>query len=104
MINNIHRLFFKAFSNQTRLGIINLLKNKPLTVSEICKKLKLEQSRISHNLKCLEYCGFVHSKQKGKWKRYSLDKETILPIIKLFDKHVKKYKRRLQQCRELSQK
>jgi len=102
MADNIHRLFFKAFSNQTRLEIINLLKEKPLTVSKICKKLKFEQSRVSHNIKCLEQCGFVHAKQNGKWKWYSLDKESILPIVILFDEHINKYKKRLQQCGVLS--
>jgi len=101
-MNNLHRLFFKGFSNQTRLEIINLLKKGPLTVSDIGKHLDFEQSRVSHNLKCLEHCGFVHSEQNGKWKKYSLDKETILPIVILFDKHIAKYKKRLQQCGVLS--
>ncbi|MEK6946219.1 MAG: metalloregulator ArsR/SmtB family transcription factor [Nanoarchaeota archaeon] len=60
-ITNLHRLFFKAFSNETRLDIINLLKSKPLTVSEICEKTGFEQSRVSHNLRCLQNCGFVQN-------------------------------------------
>ena len=98
---NIHRLFFKAFSNRTRLEILDLLKEKPANVTEICQTLKFEQSRVSHNLKCLEQCGFVNSEQNGKWKKYTLDKETILPIVKLFDKHVDKYKDRLKCCEAL---
>lgn len=99
---DLHRMFFKAFSNTTRFKIINLLKNDPMTVTEICSKLGFEQSRVSHNLKCLEQCGFVNGKQNGKWKTYSLDKETIIPIIKLFDKHVEKYEDRLECCEVLS--
>jgi len=98
-MDNLHRLFFKAFSNETRLEIINLLKEKPLTVTEICEKTGFEQSRVSHNLKCLENCGFVTAEQNWKWKRYSLDKETMLPIVKLFDRHVVKYVDRLKSCR-----
>ena len=98
---NIHRLFFKAFSNRTRQEILNLLKEKPATVTEICNSLGFEQSRVSHNLKCLEQCSFVTSEQNGKWKKYALDKETMLPIIKLFDKHIDKYKDRLKCCEAL---
>ena len=98
MVENLHRLFFKGFSNQTRLEIIDLLKKKPLTVNEISKKLNFEQSRVSHNLKCLENCGFVSATQEGNFRKYSLDQETILPIVKLFDKHIKKYKQRLACC------
>ena len=99
---NLHRLFFKAFSNQTRLEIIFLLVKGPLTVTEICEKTGFEQSRVSHNLKCLEHCGFVEVKQKGIFREYSLDKEIIMPMIKLFDKHVKKYSNKLMNCEAMS--
>ena len=97
-MDNLHRLFFKAFSNQTRLEIISLLREKPLTVMEICDKTGFEQSRVSHNLKCLENCGFVRITPEGNFRRYELDSETIIPIVDLFEKHIKKYKKRLECC------
>jgi len=96
--NNLHRLFFKAFSNQTRLEIISLLRKKPLTVTEICKKTGFEQSRVSHNLRCLENCGFVKVTPEGNFRKYELDSETIAPIVDLFEKHIQKYKKRLESC------
>lgn len=96
---NLYKLFFKAFSNYTRLEIIKALKNTPLTVTQICKITGFEQSRVSHNLKCLENCGFVKIKQKGNFREYSLDKEAILPIIELFEEHLNKYKNRLKECK-----
>lgn len=101
-MDNIHRLFFKAFSNQTRLDIIYLLMKKPLNVMQICKKTGFEQSRVSHNLKCLENCGFVSKTNNGNFREYSLDKETIIPIVNLFDTHIKKYKKRLECCNILN--
>jgi len=98
-MDNLHRLFFKAFSNQTRLEIIDLLRKKSLTVTEICDKTGFEQSRVSHNLKCLENCGFVIVNKEGNYRKYFLDKETILPIVKLFEKHIVKYKKRLKCCK-----
>jgi len=100
-LDNPHRLFFKAFSNETRLNIISLLRNGSLTVSDICEKTGFEQSRVSHNLKCLENCGFVNIIQKGNFREYSLDKETIIPIVDLFEKHIKKYEERLNCCEVL---
>ena len=96
----LHILFFKAFSNKTRLGIINLLKSKPLTVTEICKKLGFEQSRVSHNLSFLESCGFVVAERDGKWVKYSLEKKIILPIVKMFGAHTKKYEKKLSSSGE----
>ena len=102
MTDNLHRLFFKAFSNITRLDIIDILRSRPMTVNDLSEDLGFEQSRVSHNLKCLENCGFVNAKQNGKYRIYSLDEETILPIINLFDKHIKKYKNRLSCCEVIS--
>ena len=97
-MDNLHRLFFKAFSNQTRLEIIQLLRKKPLTVTEICEKIGFEQSRVSHNLRCLEHCGFVKVTPNGNFRKYALDEETIVPMVDLFEKHIQKYKKRLENC------
>lgn len=97
-MDNLHRLFFKAFSNYTRLEIIKLLRNKPLTVTEICERTGFEQSRVSHNLRCLEHCGFVKVTPNGNFRKYALDEETIIPIVDLFEKHIQKYKARLENC------
>ena len=87
-----------AFSNKTRFGIIKLLRKGPRNVSEICKELGFEQSRVSHNLKCLESCGFVNTEWRGKNKVYCLDKEYIIPILNNIDSHIKHYNKRLITC------
>lgn len=99
-----YRLFFKAFSNKTRFEIIKLLRKKPRSVTEICRELKFEQSRVSHNLKCLEACGFVSSKWNGKNKIYSLDKRHIIPILDNIEKHIGRYDKRLECCGDLKNK
>ena len=101
---HVHKLFFKASSNETRLKIIQLLKNRSLSVGEISQELDFEQSRVSHNLRCLEDCGFVNVEVKGNYRIYSLDKETILPILELFDAHIKKYEKKLFCCAVLGEK
>lgn len=97
-IDNLYRLFFRAFSNQTRLEIITILRKNPMTVTEICEKTGFEQSRVSHNLRCLENCGFVKVTPNGNFRKYELDDETIIPIVDLFEKHIQKYKKRLESC------
>jgi DNA-binding transcriptional ArsR family regulator len=99
-----YRLFFKAFSNNTRFEIITLLRKGSISVSDIAKKTGFEQSRVSHNLKCLEACGFVNTKWKGKNKIYSLDKKHIIPILKNIEKHIGKYDKRLEHCGVLKNK
>lgn len=93
-----YRLFFRAFANKTRFEIIKLLRKGPRSVNEICRALEFEQSRVSHNLKCLEACGFVLSKQNGKNKIYSLDRKHIMPILDKIDGHIERYSKRLESC------
>ena len=86
-----NNVFFETIANKTRQRILQLLEIKPLSVSEICTKLDEEQSKISHNLKCLTECHIIDVKQQGKQRIYSLNKETMVPLMKLVSKHVKKY-------------
>jgi len=82
-----YNLFFGSLSNPNRLKILNVLRNKNLNVGEICNYTKFEQTMVSHNLKRLERCGMVFSEQKGKQRYYSLNKKTILPLLKAVDSH-----------------
>lgn len=68
-----------------------LLREGAKSVSEICKVLEEEQSKISHNLKKMVECRILEVKQKGKQRIYSLNKDTVIPILDLVEKHVHKY-------------
>ena len=70
------------------MDIIELLKNKgKLNVTEICKELDQEQSKISHNLKKLQLCNVVKVKQEKNYRFYELNEKTIIPLLDLIDKH-----------------
>ena len=84
---NTYHVFFKNLANPLKVNIISVLKEKESSVSEITKKLKEEQSKVSDALASLNHCNIVQSRQKGKQRIYSLNKETILPILKSIDKH-----------------
>jgi len=81
--------FFMNFANKTKLNIILALENGPLSVNEITEKVKGEQSKISHNLSKLLQCHILEVKQKGKQRIYSLNNETVIPMLKIVKKHVK---------------
>jgi DNA-binding transcriptional ArsR family regulator len=83
--------FFSTLSNPTRLAILEHLREGPKNVMQIANHLKLEQSMISHNLKPLVQCKFVFVEKKWKERVYSLNRETIEPLFKLFNFHAQKY-------------
>ena len=89
--------FFETFSNKTRMKIIEALLKGSKSVNEICDYVNEEQSKVSHNLKRLMECNFLDVKQKGKQRIYSLNKETVIPIINIIEKHIGNY---CKGCRE----
>jgi len=94
-------LLFNALSNEYRVNILNLLRNGPKNVGQISEALKIEQTMASHNLRCLAFCGLVTSQRVGKTIEYSLNRETVEPILRLADKHISKYALNLRTCKTL---
>jgi len=78
----IHAEMCKVFSNPTRLEILNLLREKELSVTELIVKTKLSQANISQHLSIMKSKGIVASNRKGKNIYYKL---TNPKIIKAFD-------------------
>ena len=91
MNNSTYHIFFSNLSNSLRISIITSLKEKEKNVSELVRDLKVEQSKISHALKNLKNCKIVDVKQKGKERIYSLNKKTIVPMLKLIDNHAENF-------------
>jgi len=73
------------------MRIIESLRQGPRSVTEICRLTKEEQSKVSHNLKKLMECNFLDVKRHGKKRIYSLNKDTVIPILGLVEKHVHKH-------------
>ncbi len=89
MKESTYHIFFSNLSNPLRINVISALKERDFTVNELSKKLKVEQSNLSHALANLKQCNIVMVTQKGKERVYSLNKKTILPILRLIDTHSK---------------
>lgn len=92
-MNDLRISILKAIANPTRLKLIDALRKKPLTVGELCKVTGFEQSRVSHSLKYLAERCFVKAEKQGRMMKYSLNKETILPIVIMVDEHIKRHKK-----------
>jgi DNA-binding transcriptional ArsR family regulator len=99
MIKQPYKFFFHTLANKSRLEIVHALLDGEMNVTELTKKLRIKQSTISHNLKRLLLCRFIHIRREGPFRYYSLNKETIEPLLKLIDKHVNKFcKKVCQRC------
>ena len=90
MICKSYKKFFMNFSNGANLKIIASLRHGALGVNAIVKTTGLEQSAVSHCLRNLRECRIVSVKQKGRERLYSLNEETVVPLLGLVEMHVEK--------------
>jgi len=91
MLSPAHHQFLKTLSNPGRVEVMLCLLKKPMNVTEICEKCGFEQTVVSHHLKRLKLCNFVQMEPHGKERVYSVNEETVGPLFRLMDTHVKKY-------------
>lgn len=62
----------KALSDETRLRILNLLKEGELCVCHITDILDITQTKASRHLKHLKNADLVKDRQQAQWVHYSL--------------------------------
>jgi len=77
----------KTIGHPIRLGIIGLLdEHQRLSVNDICEKLAVEQSLISHHLNNMKLKGILKSEREGKNIFYSVNIEEVLTVISCMSK------------------
>lgn len=94
--------FFQALADPTRVRILELLAERPMTVSELVGALGLAQGRVSSHLTCLRWCGYVRAEVDGRFNRYDLIDDRIREIVRLGEWVVRDNADRLTSCLVLS--
>jgi len=72
--------FFKTMGSATRLQILNILREHPLSVSEICQATNLPQGTVSRQLTILRGAGIVISRRLGNAKVYQITDDKIAEV------------------------
>lgn len=72
----------RAMAHPMRIAIIDLLNNgNKMSVTEIYKKLRIEQAAASHHLNILKSKGVLVSQREGKKIFYSLKTNVLTEVI-----------------------
>jgi len=69
---------YKAFCDENRLHILELLKGGEHCACELLDELQISQSTLSHHMKILVDAEVVSVRKEGKWMHYSIDQEGIM--------------------------
>ncbi|NJD01713.1 MAG: winged helix-turn-helix transcriptional regulator [Ruminiclostridium sp.] len=63
---------FKAFCDENRLQILELLRSGEKCACVLLAQLNIGQSTLSHHMKIMVQSGIVASRNEGKWTYYSI--------------------------------
>lgn len=83
-----HALLFKAFCDENRLHIIDLLKSGEQCACTLQEALEIAQSTLSHHMKILTESGLVSYRKDGKWTYYSLNEEGAATIEQVYKNYL----------------
>lgn len=78
----VNAKIFKAFSDQNRLKIINILSDGEKCACELLNYFNFTQPTLSHHMKVLIDCKLVTLRKEGIWNYYSLIQENNEEVIK----------------------
>jgi DNA-binding transcriptional ArsR family regulator len=82
-IFDIQAEFCKAMGNAMRLQIMHILRERPMTVSEITQQIGQSQSTVSRQLSVLRSVGVVTGDRRGNEMVYQLTNEKISEVCDL---------------------
>lgn len=72
---------FKAMSDENRLRILDLLREREYNASELLEEMDFGQSTLSHHMKILLNAEVVQARKNGKWIYYSIRKDTYQAMV-----------------------
>jgi ArsR family transcriptional regulator len=68
---------FHALSDETRLAVLEMLRDGERCVCDLQESLEAAQSRLSFHLKVLKEAGLVADRKEGRWSYYTLVPDTL---------------------------
>jgi ArsR family transcriptional regulator len=68
---------FHALSDETRLAVLDMLREGERCVCDLQGALDAAQSRLSFHLKVLRDAGLVTDRKQGRWSYYALNTERV---------------------------
>lgn len=93
MNNKKTAVMFKAFCDENRLQILELLQSGEKCACNILEEMHITQPTLSHHMKILCDSGVVVGRKEGKWMHYSISEDGLENVINYLDELMKKSKR-----------
>ena len=83
-------MIFKALGDPTRMAIIQLLRERSRTSSELLERIPVSQPTLSHHLDILKRSNLVETRRNGQFIVYSLNMTVVQMAMEYFMKFHKR--------------
>ena len=87
MINQNNAKIFKAFCDENRLTILQMLCTGEKCACALQEALSVGQSTLSHHMKILCESGIVNIRREGKWAYYCINQAGRDAALQLIDQY-----------------
>lgn len=79
---------FKVFADSTRIRILYAMFDSEMNVSQICDRVEISISAVSHQLRLLKQSKLVKSRKEGRKAYYMLADDHVKTIIGMAKEHI----------------
>lgn len=79
-------IIFKAFADETRLKIIEMLSCGEMCACDILESFQITQPTLSYHMKILTDSGIVTSRKEGSWVIYNNNMDLVMQVKEFWNK------------------
>lgn len=99
MDNKRVAVMFKAFCDENRVQILQLLRDGEKCACRILDEMQITQPTLSHHMKILCDSGVVVGRKEGKWMHYSISEDGLENVMNYLEKLMEKEDGDYESCR-----
>lgn len=81
--NQTKARMFKAFGDENRLTILELLRGGERCACHLQQELSISQPTLSHHMRILLDAGVISARKEGKWIYYTIREDGAQEMVKL---------------------
>ena len=74
---------YRGLGDATRIRILRLLLEGPMSQKDIVEVVGLSQGRVSQHLTCLVWCGYLESEKRGRVVEYRIANARVAALLDL---------------------
>ena len=90
---------FKAFCDENRIQILELLQGGERCACSLLEEMQITQPTLSHHMKILCDSGVVVGRKEGKWMHYSISEDGLENVMNYLNEFMKNTKMCDRNCR-----